>query len=64
MEYENHFVPKIKIEVAVMDDVAENVVTAFHENANTGDIVDGKFFVFDAAEVLRIRTGETAGDPL
>ena len=63
-EYEIHFVPKIKIEVAVMDDVAENVVTAIRENANTGKIGDGKIFVFDVAEAVRIRTGETDGDAL
>lgn len=63
-EYEIHFVPKIKIEVAVMDDVAENVVTAIRENANTGKIGDGKIFVFDVAEAVRIRTGETDEDAL
>ena len=63
-EYEIHFVPKIKIEVAVMDDVAENGVTAIRENANTGKIGDGKIFVFDVAEAVRIRTGETDGDAL
>ena len=63
-EYEIHFVPKIKIEVAVMDDVAENVVTAIRENANTGKIGDGKIFVFDVAEAVRIRTGETDGGAL
>ena len=63
-EYKIHFVPKIKIEVAVMGDVAENVVTAIRENANTGKIGDGKIFVFDVAEAVRIRTGETDGDAL
>jgi nitrogen regulatory protein PII len=63
-EYEIHFVPKIKIEVAVTDDVAANVVRAICENANTGKIGDGKIFVFDVAETVRIRTGETDGDAL
>jgi nitrogen regulatory protein PII len=63
-EYEIYFVPKIKIEVAVPDDVAENVVTAIRENANTGKIGDGKIFVFDVAEAVSIRTGETDGDAL
>ena len=63
-EYEIHFVPKIKIEGAVMDNVAENVETAIQENANTGKIDDGKIFVFDVAEAVRIRTGETDGDVL
>ena len=47
-----------------MGDVAENVVTAIRENANTGKIGDGKIFVFDVAEAVRIRTGETDGDAL
>ena len=42
----------------------ENFVTAIRENANTGKIGDGKIFVFDVAEAVRIRTGETNGDAL
>ena len=63
-EYEIHFVPKIKIEVAVADDVAENVVLAIQESAHTGKIGDGKIFVFDVREAIRIRTGETDTDAL
>ena len=63
-EYEIHFVPKIKIEVAVADDVAENVVLAIRESAHTGKIGDGKIFVFDVREAIRIRTGETDTDAL
>ncbi|MFL2668636.1 MAG: P-II family nitrogen regulator [Alphaproteobacteria bacterium] len=63
-EYEIQFVPKIKIEVAVADDVAENIVLAIQESANTGKIGDGKIFVFDICEAIRIRTGETDTDAL
>ena len=63
-EYEIHFVPKIKIEVAVDDDVADRVVTSIREAANTDKIGDGKIFVFELAQTLRIRTGETDADAL
>ena len=63
-EYEIHFVPKVKIEVAVADDICESVVAAVREHANTGKIGDGKIFVFDVEEALRIRTGETGPDAL
>ena len=63
-EYEIHFVPKIKIEVAVTDDVAERAIDAIRENANTDKIGDGKIFVFDISQAIRIRTGETDGDAL
>ena len=58
-EYEIHFVPKIKIEVAVGDEIAERAIGAIREVANTGKIGDGKIFVFDISQVIRIRTGET-----
>ncbi len=63
-EYEIHFVPKTKIEVAVTDDLAEQVIAAIAENANTGKIGDGKIFVYDISQVVRIRTGETDADAL
>jgi len=63
-EYEIHFVPKIKIEVAVTDDVAERAIGAIRENANTDKIGDGKIFVLDISQAIRIRTGETDGDAL
>jgi len=63
-EYEIHFVPKTKIEVAVTDDMAEQVIAAITEHANTGKIGDGKIFVFDIAQAVRIRTGETDADAL
>lgn len=63
-EYEINFVPKTKIEVAVTDELAERVIAAITENANTGKIGDGKIFVFDVAQAVRIRTGETDADAL
>jgi nitrogen regulatory protein P-II 2 len=63
-EYEIHFVPKVKIEVAVPDDMSERVIAAIRENANTDKIGDGKIFVFDVEQAIRIRTGETGTDAL
>ena len=63
-EYEIHFVPKIKIEVAVSDEIAERVVTTLREHANTGKSGDGKIFVTEIAQAIRIRTGETDADAL
>ena len=56
--------PKIKIEVAVADDIAEQAIGFIRELANTGKIGDGKMFVFDIGQVIRIRTGETNADAL
>ena len=58
VEYEVKFLPKIKIEVAVADEKAEAVISAITESAKTGEIGDGKIFVYDLKEVIRIRTGE------
>lgn len=63
-EYEIHFVPKIKIEIAVPDEVAQRVISTLRESANTGKIGDGKIFVLDVAEAVRIRTGETGSEAL
>jgi len=57
-EYVVDFLPKIKIEVAMSDDLVDKAVQVIVEAANTGRIGDGKIFVFDVAEVVRIRTGE------
>jgi len=57
-EYAVSFLPKIKIEVAVVDELAERVVDAIRNAANTGKIGDGKIFVSDIGKVVRIRTGE------
>ena len=58
-EYVVDFLPKMKIEVAVADDEVERVVEALVNAARTGRIGDGKIFVSDVADVIRIRTGET-----
>lgn len=58
-EYRVDFVPKIKLEVAVNDASLDGVVAAIIQAARTGDIGDGKIFVSDLAEAIRIRTGET-----
>ena len=52
-------VPKIKVEVACASDLAARVVEAIQQSANTGAIGDGKIFVLDVGQVVRIRTGET-----
>ena len=58
-EYTVNFLPKVKIELAVPGDKAEAVVEAIQSAANTGAIGDGKVFVIDLEQALRIRTGET-----
>ncbi|WP_191253259.1 P-II family nitrogen regulator [Kordiimonas sediminis] len=58
-EYEVHFLPKVKIEVAVTADMAERAVDAIKTASETGQIGDGKIFVLDLGQVVRIRTGET-----
>ena len=63
-EYKVDFLPKIKIEVAVSDDMAEKVVEAIEKSAHTGKIGDGKIFVLDLAHVVRIRTGEADAEAL
>lgn len=63
-EYTINFVPKIKIEVAVASDLAERAVQTIQETARTGQIGDGKIFVVDLDQALRIRTGETGDEAL
>jgi nitrogen regulatory protein P-II 2 len=63
-EYVVDFLPKIKIEVAVPSDRAEAVVEAIRNAANTESIGDGKIFVSDLIQVVRIRTGETNEEAL
>ena len=63
-EYEITFVPKVKIEVAVADDIVERVVETIEEKAKTGQIGDGKIFVFDLRQAVRIRTGEKDAEAL
>jgi nitrogen regulatory protein P-II 1 len=63
-EYKVDFLPKIKIEVAVPDDLAEKVVAAFVASARTGKFGDGKVFVTTLTDVVRIRTGEHGEEAL
>jgi nitrogen regulatory protein P-II 1 len=63
-EYVVDFIPKIKIEVVVTDDQAEAVVAKIREAANTGKLGDGKIFVFNIEEAVRVRTGETGAEAL
>ncbi len=63
-EYKVDFVPKIKIEVAVNDDALSKVIAAIVNAAKTGEIGDGKLFVTDLADVVRIRTGETGSEAI
>ena len=58
-EYSTNMVPKIKIEIVCGSDVADRVVEAIQAAANTGAIGDGKIFVLDVGQAVRIRTGET-----
>ncbi|MCB9992423.1 MAG: P-II family nitrogen regulator [Hyphomicrobiaceae bacterium] len=63
-EYAVHFVPKLKIEVAIEDSQLDAVTTAIKDSAQTGRIGDGKIFVLDLESALRIRTGETGSAAL
>ena len=63
-EYEIHFLPKVKIEVAVAADQVERAVEAISAAASSGKIGDGKVFVVDLEKVLRIRTGEADAEAL
>ena len=63
-EYVVDFLPKIKMEVAIGADLLEQVLEAIQEAANTGKIGDGKIFVSDIEQVIRIRTGETGPEAI
>lgn len=63
-EYAIDFVPKIKMEVVVPDDLVSSVVETIIAKAQTGQMGDGKIFVTDLVEVIRIRTGETGQDAI
>ncbi len=63
-EYVVDFLPKIKLEVAVTDDLVERVIETIQGSARTGKIGDGKIFVSALQQVIRIRTGELDGDAL
>jgi nitrogen regulatory protein P-II 2 len=63
-EYSVSFLPKVKIEVAITDDLLERTIETIQRAANTGRIGDGKIFVLDLAQAVRIRTGEQGGEAL
>lgn len=63
-EYTVHYLPKVKLEIAVDGSVADKVVEAITEAGRTGKIGDGKVFVLDLESALRVRTGETGTDAL
>jgi nitrogen regulatory protein P-II 2 len=63
-EYTIHYVPKVKLEIAVTDDIAERVIESIQNIAQTGKIGDGKIFVFELGEAIRVRTGETGESAL
>ena len=63
-EYVVDFLPKVKIEAAIKSELLEQVIDAIEKSANTGKIGDGKIFVFELEQAIRIRTGETGTDAL
>jgi len=63
-EYAVNFLPKVKLEVVVGDDMAEAVVSTIAKTANSGKIGDGKIFTLDVESALRVRTGETDSDAI
>ena len=63
-EYVVDFLPKVKVEAAIRDDLLDQVIQAIEKSASTGKIGDGKIFVFDLEQVVRIRTGESGEDAL
>jgi len=63
-EYQVDFVPKVKVEVLVADDDAQGVIDAIEKAARTGKIGDGKIWITEAQQVIRIRTGERGPDAL
>ncbi|MEE9330669.1 MAG: P-II family nitrogen regulator [Methylophilaceae bacterium] len=63
-EYVVDFLPKVKLEIAIPDEILDQVVEAIEKSAATGKIGDGKVFVFNLEQVTRIRTGETGAEAL
>jgi nitrogen regulatory protein P-II 2 len=63
-EYVVDFLPKVKLDVAVNDDMADRVIEAITKAARTGKIGDGKIFIYDLEQAVRIRTGESGPDAL
>jgi len=63
-EYKVNFLPKVKVEAAIKDDLLNQVIEAIEKSAKTGKVGDGKIFVFDLPQVVRIRTSETGAAAL
>jgi len=63
-EYVVDFLPKVKVDAAIKDSILDQVIEAIEKSAGTGKIGDGKIFVFDIEQVIRIRTGETGEEAL
>lgn len=63
-EYQVNFLPKVKIEIACVEDLVEQVVETVQKTAMTGKIGDGKIFVHNLEQVIRIRTGESGADAI
>ena len=63
-EYVVDFLPKIKVELAVADDQVDQIIEAIQKAAYTGKIGDGKLFIYELEQIIRVRTGETGADAL
>jgi len=63
-EYEIRFLPKLKIEIVLNDELVEKAVSIITEKAKTGEVGDGKIFVFDLEDAIRIRTGQRGEEAL
>ena len=63
-EYVVDFLPKVKIEAAIKTELVDQVIEAIEKSASTGKIGDGKIFVFDLEQAIRIRTGESGAEAL
>ena len=63
-EYVVDFLPKVKLEIAIVDELVDQVIEAVTKAANTGKIGDGKIFVFDLEQAIRISTGETGASAI
>ena len=63
-EYVVDFLPKVKVDAAIRDELLDQVIEAIEKSAGTGKVSDGKIFVYDLEQVIRIRTGETGEEAL
>ena len=63
-EYAVSFLPKIKLEIALVDDMVDKAIEAISNTAKTGKIGDGKIFVYEISDAMRIRTGETGDEAI